>query len=133
MTGTKELLLMESFQVGLTLKHSSGFHSKTVTFLIYISDLPGATSITKLYTAKTSFFAVAHDPKTTYISLNEEMSKISQQNYQWKLLFNPDTSRQALEIAFSCKKSITDHETIFFSNMPIVKKNVQKIWVYFLM
>ena len=41
------------------------------------------------------------------------------------MLFNPDTSKQTQEIVFS-HKNIIPHGTIFFRNLLIVKKNIQK-------
>ena len=39
---------------------------------------------------------------------------------------------QAQEIAFSRKKNITTHGTIFFNNLPIVKEYIQKLLGMFL-
>ena len=49
---------------------------------------------------------VAHDPKTKGLSLNEDLLKICQRIYQWKMFFNPDASKQDQEIFFICKKYI---------------------------
>ena len=48
------------------------------------------------------------------------------------MLFTLDTSKQAQEIVFSLKNSATDHGTIYFNNMPIVKENVLKHLATFL-
>ena len=42
--------------------------------------------------------------KTTPLSLNKDLLKISQWTYQLKVLFNPDTSKQAQKIVFSREK-----------------------------
>ena len=42
------------------------------------------------------------------------------------MLLHPDILKQAQEIVFSRKKSITNHETIYFNNMLIVSQGVQK-------
>ena len=79
-----------------------------------------------MFADDTSLFSVAHDPKITSLSLNEDFLKINQLSYHWKMLFNPDTSQQAQERVFSRKKNITTCGTIFFNNFLIVKENVQK-------
>ena len=75
-------------------------------FLVYINnDLSqGLTSNAKLFADDTSIFSVFHDSSSPSQSINEDLSKISQWGYKWNMLFNPDASRQAQEIAFSCKK-----------------------------
>ena len=74
------------------------------------------------------------------LSLIGDLLKINQWSYQWKMLFNPDTSKhcvfillcskQAQEIIFSRKKK-TNSGTIFFNKLPIVKENIQKHWDLF--
>ena len=74
-------------------------------FLVYINDLPeGLTSNVKLFADDTSFFSVIRDSNFSSMSLNEDLSKISQWGYKWKMLFNPEASNQAQEIVFSRKK-----------------------------
>ena len=51
---------------------------------------------------------------------------MSEWAYPWKMMFNLDTSKPDQEIVFSPENSFTSHGTIYFNNMPIVKKNVQK-------
>ena len=74
-------------------------------FLVYINDLPeGLTSNVKLFADDTSIFSVVRDSSSSSLSLNEDLSKISQWGYKWKMLFNPDASKQAQEVVFSRKK-----------------------------
>ena len=75
-------------------------------FLVYINnDLSqGLTSNAKLFADDTLIFSVFHDSSSPSQSINEDLSKISQWGYKWNMLFNPDASRQAQEIVFSCKK-----------------------------
>ena len=49
-------------------------------------------------------FLVVHDPITTSLSLNEDFLKTNQWAYHWKMFLNPDTSKQAQEMAFSRKE-----------------------------
>ena len=51
--------------------------------LVYINDLPkGLTPVAKLFPDDTSLFSVVHDPKTTSLSLNEDLLKIKKWAYQ---------------------------------------------------
>ena len=45
---------------------------------------------------------------------------------KWKILFNPDASKQAQEVVFSRKKNPSNHNDIYFNNMPLNRKNTQK-------
>ena len=61
-------------------------------FLIYISDLPkGLSSKTKLFADDTSLFSVIHDSSTTRNDLNDDLVKIDNCAYQWKMSFNPQS------------------------------------------
>ena len=64
----------------------------------------GLSSVAKLFADDTSFSSVVHDPITTSLSLNEDFLKTNQWAYHWKMFLNPDTSKQAQEMAFSRKE-----------------------------
>ena len=40
--------------------------------------------------------------------------------------FNPDVSKQALEVLFSHKKNINNHTVVFFNNLPTNRESTQK-------
>ena len=42
------------------------------------------------------------------------------------MIFNPDASKQAQEIVFSCKANASNHATVYFNNVPVIKDNIQK-------
>ena len=42
------------------------------------------------------------------------------------MLYNPDASKQAQEIIFSRKKSLSNLSDFYFNNMPLKRKNTQK-------
>ena len=70
---------------------------RSITFLIYINDLPdGLLSNAKLFADDTSLISVVHDINTSTIStieLNSDLKKISDLVFQWKMTFNPDRSK----------------------------------------
>ena len=79
-------------------------------FLIYINDLTeGVTTNAKLFADDTSLFSVAHDTRPFSKDLYKDLETINSWDFQWKMNFNPDSTRQAQEIIFSskAKKCIT--------------------------
>ena len=61
--------------------------------LMYINDLRcGLSSTTKLFADDTSIFPVVHDVTQSTIELNDDLEKISNWSYQWKMSFNPEKS-----------------------------------------
>ena len=65
-------------------------------FLIYMNDLSGdLSSKQKLFADDTSLFSVTHDISTTANELNNDLKKISDWAFQWKMSFNLDPSKQA--------------------------------------
>ena len=93
-------------------------------FLVYINDLP------ELRTASvaddTSLFSVVNDSAASSASLNDDLLKISRWAYQWKMIFKPDALKQAQEIVFSRKANASNHETVYFNNVPAISENIQK-------
>ena len=64
-------------------------------FLIYINDLPENLNwLIKLFADDTSLFSVAHDQNHSAKVLNDDLNKISEWAYKWKMLFNPDLTKQ---------------------------------------
>ena len=69
---------------------------------IYINDLTeGLSSNAKLFADDTSLFSVIHDIQTSAnnfikdLNLNKDLERISKRATQWKMNFNPDTTKQA--------------------------------------
>ena len=55
------------------------------------------------YLLTTSLFSIIHDINVSAGELNEGLKKISDWAFQWKMIFNPDASKQAQEVMFSRK------------------------------
>ena len=73
-------------------------------FLVYINDLEtNIKSKIKFFADDTMLFSTVLDPSTTASELNEDLECIRNWAYQWKMLFNPDPNKQAVEILFSKK------------------------------
>ena len=48
--------------------------------------------------ANNTLFSVIHDSSTTRNELNDDLVKINNWAYQWKMSFNPDPNKQAQEV-----------------------------------
>ena len=71
-------------------------------------------------------FSIVYDPSTSANDLNHDLNIILQWAYQWKMEINPDPSKQATEILFSCKKSTPNHPQLIFNGSVVAKVNNQK-------
>ena len=76
-------------------------------FLIYINDLKAKSKI-KFFADDTMLYSSVYDPATSAEDLNNDLEVIRTWAYQWKMQFNPDPTKQAVEIVFSCKKKVTE-------------------------
>ena len=73
-------------------------------FLIYINDLSdNLISNAKPFADDTSLFSVVHDVNTSAKELNDDLKKVNDWAFQWKMSFNPDPSKQHPEVIFSRK------------------------------
>ena len=73
-------------------------------FLSYINDLAeGISSTTKLFADEASLFSVVSNINESANQTNIDLEKISLWDYQWKMSFNPDILKQAIEL-FSQRK-----------------------------
>ena len=57
--------------------------------------------------------------------LNEDLKKISELAFNWKMLFNPDITKQAQKVICSRKSTMLNHP-IFFNETPIANTSCQK-------
>ena len=75
-------------------------------FLVYINDLTdNLICNVKLFADDTSLFTVVRDPVSAASDLNHDLNLISQWANNWKMSFNPDPAKQAVEITFSRKRN----------------------------
>ena len=88
--------------------------------LIYINDLPyGLQTNLKLFVDDTSLFSTGQDITTSTVSLNNDLTKVSEWTVQWKMNFNPDLSIQAEELLFSQKTSSKPYPSLNFNENPV--------------
>ena len=87
-------------------------------FLVYINDLPdGLESNVRIYADDTSLFSVVHDPQLSSHTINSDISLIKMWAHQWKMSFNPEPSKQAVQLIFSRKRGQTDHPDVYFNDI----------------
>ena len=90
-------------------------------FLIYINDLPDdIKSICKIFADNTSLSSKVKDKNCFTIEFDNDLKIISNWAFQWKMLFNPDPNKQAVEILFSKK-----HENDNYPRLNFNGNNVQ--------
>ena len=96
-------------------------------FLVYINDLAvGLKCNVKLFADDTSLFTVVEDSNTAASDMNHDLDLISHWAHAWRMSFNPDPQKQAVELTFSRKKIEVDHPAILFNNIPVKKVNEHK-------
>ena len=84
-------------------------------FLMCYNDPSDDLSTTvKLFADDMSIFSIVKIINTSASHLNSDLSEISNWAFQWKMSFNPDPSKQAQEVIFSCKIQKTCHPSILF-------------------
>ena len=70
-------------------------------FLIYINNpSEDLTANVKLFADDTSLFSIVCNTNTSTTNLSNDLNKIKNWAFQWKMNFNPDPSIQALEVIF---------------------------------
>ena len=75
-------------------------------FLVYINDLvENVSSDEKLFADDTSLFTVVYDEGIAADQLNRDLKVISDWAYQWKMQFNPDKNKQAIQVIFFTEKN----------------------------
>ena len=73
-------------------------------FSIFINDLPNRlTSVCEIFAHDTSLFSKVIGKNNLNSQLNSDLAKISKWAFQWKMFFNPDPNKQAIEVCFSNK------------------------------
>ena len=96
-------------------------------FLIYINDLEkGIKSHIKFFADDTSLFSIVKDPNNSALELNHDLRLISQWKYQWKMSFNPDPNKQAVEDIFSRKPLPSAHPKLLFNDIEVKAVNKHK-------
>ena len=85
-------------------------------FLIYICNLSDKlSSYPKLLAGVTLLFSVVHDINQSGINLNNDLRKISNWDFQWKMSINPDSNKQ-----------VSNHLSLIFMGTSVTQSEIQK-------
>ena len=94
---------------------------------MYINDLTADLKRNvKLFADDTSLFTVVEDSNTAANDMNYDLMSIRHWAHDWKMSFNPDPQKQAVELIFSRKRIEIDHPVITFNNIPVRKVSEHK-------
>ena len=80
----------------------------------------------KLFADDTSLFAAVKNVDASNFDLNNDVKKIDEWAFQWKMNFNPDPTKQAQELIFSRKVQTTNHPPLFFNENAVPNTTLQK-------
>ena len=102
------------------------FKWNTVQLLLYKIGLlhifwNNLTSNPKLLADETLLFSTVTDPN----AINHNFHNINTWALQWKMNFNPDTSKQAPEVIFSRKVKVIAHHQLVFNKNPVHETTTQ--------
>ena len=95
-------------------------------FLVYINDLTTDLNCNvKLFADDTSLFTIVQDPYSAS-DINHDLELLSRWAHNWRMSFNPDPHKQAVELVLSTKRHEVDHPMIFFNDIPVEKVDEHK-------
>ena len=64
-------------------------------------------------------YSIVKDPAQSAADLNHDLDLIQKWAFQWKMQFNPDPTKQATQMIFSCKQKSPQHPPLFFNGFEI--------------
>ena len=96
-------------------------------FLVHIDDLvDNISSDARLIADDTSLFTVIYYGYVTPEQLNRDLKINSDWAYQWKMQFNPNISKQAIQVIFSQNRGKPIHQPIYINESEVVIRPEQK-------
>ena len=78
------------------------------------------------------YFWIVRGTNLSANGLDNDLLKISNWEYQWKMSFNPDASKQAQEVIFSGKIKKPSHPVLIFNTNQVTQTSYQKHLGFFL-
>ena len=80
----------------------------------------------KLFADDSSLFIKISDAEEDHQTLMDDLDKITSWANCWKMVFNPDISKQAIEVVFSRKYNKGHHHPLVFNGVPVARKDATK-------
>ena len=72
-----------------------------------------------LFADDTSLISIAYDEQVSADVLSADLKFIEKWAYQWKMQFNPDKNKQAIQVIFSHRKSKPIHPLLIFNGSEV--------------
>ena len=69
---------------------------------------------------------MVNDINTSASDLNQDLEKIGNWAFKWKMNLNTDPNKQAQKIIFSRKKIVSLHPVVYFDNKPVKSSQIHK-------
>ena len=92
-------------------------------FLVYINYLnDNISSEMRLFADDSSLFIRVEEVNETHEKRIKDLQTVTDWAYQWKMVFNPDITKQAIEIIFSVKKKKPARPELFFNGVPVSRE-----------
>ena len=108
-------------------KRSSEIYFRSIIILnLYKWFSDNLTSNAKLFADDASLFSVVHDVNTSAKELNDNLKKVNNWAFQWKMSFNSDPSKQAQEVILSRQLKRSTHRPLVFNNNNVSQTFSQK-------
>ena len=60
------------------------------------------------------------------MDMNYDLRTIQEWAYKWRISFNPDPMKQAVDVVFSKKRTTSSHPPIFFNDTQVVRVDEHK-------
>ena len=80
----------------------------------------------RLFADDSSIFTPVIDVQVTHEQLVKDLETVSNWGYQWKMVFNPDITKQAVEVIFSVKRKKPHHPDLNFNGIPVAREDSTK-------
>ena len=112
---------------GITAGVPQGSVLGPLLFLVYINDLTdNISSHMRLFADDSSLFTRVEGVDQTQEKLIEDLQTVTNWAHQWKMVFNPDITKQAIEVIFSVKKKKPEHPELIFNGIPVSREGHTK-------
>ena len=96
-------------------------------FLVYINDLTdNISSQMRLFADDSSLFTRIEGVDQTHEKLVKDLKTVTTWAHQWKMVFNPDMSKQAIELIFSVKRKKPKHPNLVLNGVPMARQEHTK-------
>ena len=80
----------------------------------------------RLFADDSSLFTRVEGVDQTQVKIIKDLQTVSDWAHQWKMVFNPDITKQAIEVIFSVKKNKPDHPELIFNDIPVARQDHTK-------